>query len=192
MVDGSKTAVNFSNFCTDQTIPFVWSVFYNVVKVGLFDYATIPDGSSLRFNGKFTMHYLIIEDDKAIRDILAEVFDLLETEGVFTFLKDGNEAWAWLDTVEQGKVENLPDIAFVDIRMPGPQGHEIAERVRKMPKLSNIGIILMTAYELTEEEYKEVMERSQADRYISKPLPGVKGLNQMVKEIMTMRHSLID
>ena len=138
------------------------------------------------------MHYLIIEDDKNICDILKEVFDLLEADGVFTFLNDGNEAWEWLDQVESSAVTDLPNIAFVDIRMPGPQGHEIAERIRRIKPLSNIGIILMTAYELSSEEYQDVMQRSQADRYISKPLPGVKGLNQMVKEIMAMRHSMID
>ncbi len=138
------------------------------------------------------MHYLIIEDDKNICDILKEVFDLLEADGVFTFLNDGNEAWEWLDQVESEAVTDLPNIAFVDIRMPGPQGHEIAERMRGIKPLSNIGIILMTAYELSSEEYQDVMQRSQADRYISKPLPGVKGLNQMVKEIMAMRHSMID
>jgi len=136
------------------------------------------------------MHYLIIEDDAAIRNILKEVFDLLETDGKFTFFRDGNEAWSWLDRVATGEITELPEIAFVDIRMPGPQGYEIAERMRKMPPLSNIGIILMTAYELSAEEYQDIMQRSQADRYISKPLPGVKGLNQMVEEIMAMRHSI--
>lgn len=137
------------------------------------------------------MHYLIIEDDKAIRDILKEIFELLETDGVFTFFENGNDAWSWLDEVQAGSVPALPDIAFVDIRMPGPQGPEIAARMRTLPALGNIGIVLMTAYDLSEEEYEEFMTESQADRYITKPLPGVKGLNQMVEEIMAVRRSKV-
>lgn len=135
------------------------------------------------------MHYLIVEDDIAIRNILKDVFEILETNGVFTFFENGHQAWEWLTKIEAGEISDSPDIAFLDIRMPGPQGYEIAERIRKIPSVSNMGIILMTAYELAEEEYKEIMQRSQADRYITKPLPGVKGLNRMVEEIMTLRRS---
>ena len=135
------------------------------------------------------MHYLIVEDDQAIRHILKEVFELLESDGKFTFCKDGNEAFAWLDKVDGKEIQDFPDIAFIDIRMPGPQGYEVAERIRKTPPIANIGIVLMTAYELEEKKFNEIMTRSKADRYIPKPLPGVKGLNQMVEEIMALKRS---
>lgn len=138
------------------------------------------------------MHYLIVEDDVAIRNILKDVFEILETNGVFTFFENGHQAWDWLNEVEANTITSLPEIAFLDIRMPGPQGYEIAERIRKIPSVSNMGIILMTAYELSEAEYKDIMSRSQADRYITKPLPGVKGLNRMVDEIMSLRRSSVE
>lgn len=136
------------------------------------------------------MHYLIVEDDLDICLILKEILQLLHPQSTVTSFFNGNQAWQWLDKVESGEIKELPNIAFLDIRMPGPQGHEIAERIRKLKEIKNVGIIMMTAYDLSEEEYKEVMDRSQADRYISKPLPGVKGLNQMVDEIMVLRQSL--
>src|SRR5690606_36303357 len=123
------------------------------------------------------MHYLNVEDDKSIRDILRDIFEMLEPDGTFTFFRSGHEASDWLDkvdTITDSKL--LPDIAFLDIRLPGPQGHEIAERIRKTEPLQGMAIIMMTAYELSSDEYDEVMDRSQADRYITKPLPGVKGL----------------
>jgi CheY-like chemotaxis protein len=133
------------------------------------------------------MHYLIVEDDLVIATILKEVLQLLESNVQFTFFTNGTDAWDWVDKVEANKVQTIPDVAFLDIRMPGPQGHEVAERIRQTALIKNMGIILMTAYELSAEEYEEVMQRSQADRYISKPLPGVKGLNQMIEEIMSVR-----
>lgn len=136
------------------------------------------------------MNYLIIEDDPKIRDIIKDILDILEPDASVIVLKDGNEASTWLDKVEINEAPVIPNIAFIDIRMPGPQGHELAERMRKMGRLQNIGIVLMTAYELDEKEYNEVMQRSQADRYIPKPLPGVKGLNQVIEEIMAMRQSI--
>ena len=139
------------------------------------------------------MHYLIVEDDKSIRDILRDIFEILEPDGAFTFFKSGHEASDWLDTLdEKTDPKMLPNIAFLDIRLPGPQGHEIAERIRTTTVLKEMGIILMTAYELSSEEYDEVMSRSQADRYITKPLPGVRGLNTMVEEIMTLRQKPIE
>jgi len=135
------------------------------------------------------MHYLIVEDDESIRMILKDIFELLEADGQFTFCKDGNMAWDWLSRVEKGEVSDLPDIGFLDIRMPGPQGYEIAERIRQIESIQNMGIVLMTAYDLSAAEYDDVMRRSQADRYITKPLPGAKGLSRMVEEIMSLRHA---
>src|SRR5688500_3884926 len=113
------------------------------------------------------MHYVIIEDDAGIRQVLQDVLQRLETNASFTVLGDGHQAWKWLDQVADGQVEVLPDIAFVDLKMPGPQGYEVAERMRALDTLSNIGIVLMSAADFTPEEYDEVMERSQADRYIA-------------------------
>ena len=129
------------------------------------------------------MTWLIVEDDPSIRDIV-EVMCQIWGFNVIS-LSDGFKASEWL--ASKTLPEPLPDVGLLDIRMPGPDGHEIAAMIRKHPQLSNIGIILMTAYELKGEEERKVMEHSRADLLRYKPLPRMDKLLELVKNVVEKR-----
>src|SRR5687768_17174317 len=93
--------------------------------------------------------WLVVEDDPIIRSILRALMTLWDIEPLV--FMDGFEAMNWLDQVERGEAAPpLPDIALLDIRMPGPLGHEIAQRMRAIPTTGSIPIIIMTAYHLSD------------------------------------------
>jgi CheY-like chemotaxis protein len=114
--------------------------------------------------------WLLVEDDPDIRNVVAVMMQLWGERALA--LADGNAAWAWLDSVEKGTLKDeLPDLALMDIRMPGHTGDQIAARIRQTEKLKNIPIILMTAFTLTDSEVQAMMARAGIDHLIKKPLP---------------------
>ncbi len=129
-----------------------------------------------------SMIWLVVEDDASFRDIVTTMCELW---GVGTIVfSDGQQAATWLDGPAK-ESDKLPDLALLDIRMPGLQGHEVAARIRRHPRLANMGIILMTAYELPGEEQERVMAASGADLLMFKPLP-------MMEELMKIGRGIID
>jgi CheY-like chemotaxis protein len=96
---------------------------------------------------------------------------------------DGHNAMAWLDKVETRQTDApLPELALLDIRMPGPQGHEIAERLRKVPATSKMAIVMMTAYRLDPEERNAVLRMAKPQAMLSKPLLNLTDLKQALEE----------
>src|SRR5262249_28324659 len=88
---------------------------------------------------------------------------------------DGTAAWNWLDSGANGTFKGeLPDLALMDIRMPGYTGDKVAARIRQTPAIKDIPIILMTAFSLTDAEIKEMMEQTGIDHLINKPLPDME------------------
>lgn len=127
--------------------------------------------------------WMVVEDDHAIRDVIVTICELWE-HNIVTF-KDGFEAMAYLENEEL--TPPLPDIALIDIRMPGPWGHEISARLREHPQLKDIGIVLMTAYALPGADEHTYLEASGADQLIYKPLPPMDELREKVEEIIKKR-----
>src|SRR5260221_5240911 len=114
--------------------------------------------------------WLLVEDDNDIRNVVAVMMSVWG-EKPLPF-PDGTAAWAWLDTVANGTFTGeLPDLALMDIRMPGYTGDKVAARIRQLPALKDIPIILMTAFSLTDSEIKDMMDQSGIDHLINKPLP---------------------
>jgi CheY-like chemotaxis protein len=73
--------------------------------------------------------WLVVEDEDDIRNIVKVMFQVWGHTPLE--LRDGHEAWHWLDAVEAGTYSGeLPELALMDIRMPGHKGHEIARRIR--------------------------------------------------------------
>ncbi len=101
---------------------------------------------------------LLVDDDRDLADLLktklmAEGHDVVTTqtgEGAFELAK-----------------QVKPDIALLDIMLPGVTGYQICRRIRKDPELYPIGVIMLTA--LGEEpEVIHGLEQG-ADDYIVKP-----------------------
>lgn len=123
--------------------------------------------------------WMIVEDDPIIRSILTALMTLWGMDSLV--FKDGHEAFHWLDQIERGESMRLPDIALMDIRVPGPQGPEIGKRMRGIFATRNIPIVIMSAYQLSREDRDEIMKLARPDHIISKPLPAPDDMRTMLE-----------
>lgn len=83
-------------------------------------------------------HILVIDDDKEIRESLA---DVLSDEGYTVVLaENGQEGLDFLTTTD-----HLPSLVFLDLMMPVLDGQEFRKRQMRNPDLSNIPTILFSA-----------------------------------------------
>jgi DNA-binding response OmpR family regulator len=103
---------------------------------------------------------VILADEPEIR---TQVLDLLQRIGVYPILvKDGAAALTLLD--EEGLA---PSLIILDLAVSGVDGFEILERVRKMPWMDGVPVLI-----LTDKADPEAIRRgldSGADAYVTKP-----------------------
>ncbi len=82
-------------------------------------------------------HILIVEDDRDVADVLAEV---LELEGYHTArFGNGREA---LDYLRRG---NRPDLILLDLMMPVMDGFEFRREQEQTPELAAIPVVALSA-----------------------------------------------
>ncbi len=113
---------------------------------------------------------LIVEDDEFIFSLL-EV--MLKNTGVDVIHADnGEEALALLD------IRHF-DLVLLDVRLPGQNGFEIFEKIRKFKK--NIPVVAQTANCIPEEK-KKFLAAGFAD-YLEKPIDAATITQLMVKLI---------
>jgi len=104
---------------------------------------------------------LIVDDEPHIRLLLEQTLEEFEDEGVEILTADnGIDA---LKIIE----EERPNIVYLDVMMPGMNGYDVCEKVKKEKGLNDIYIILLTAkgQEFDKKKGAEV----GADLYITKP-----------------------
>lgn len=98
---------------------------------------------------------LIVEDEKKLRDLIA---DYLDAEGIgWREAANGDDAVALFRAVQ-------PDLVILDILMPGLDGYDVCEEIRK---LSDVPVLFLTAK--SEEEDKLLGYDLGADDYMTKP-----------------------
>lgn len=133
--------------------------------------------------------WMVVEDEPDIYEVLLAMFEMWGIEGV-AFV-DGEEAVAWIDDVNNGRFQGeLPELALLDIRLPGNiSGPMVAERLRQSTSLKQVAIILSTAYRLSPEEEKQVMEQAGADKLMYKPLPKFNELQKILEQVITERRT---
>ena len=105
-----------------------------------------------------TKRILVVEDQEDNRRILRDMlrkagFDVLEAT-----------------TGEQGVLlakTHMPDLILMDIQMPVLDGYEATRRIKSIPELKDIPIIVVTSYALSGEDAKA--RSAGATAYVSKP-----------------------
>jgi signal transduction histidine kinase/ActR/RegA family two-component response regulator len=102
---------------------------------------------------------LIVEDNTDAREALREA---LEMAGHKIF-----EAGSGASGVESA-LANRPDVALIDIGLPGFDGYEVARRIRSASEAQGMRLIALTGYGSPEDRQKA--EKAGFDTHLVKPL----------------------
>lgn len=129
--------------------------------------------------------WLVAEDETDIRNLVQMLFMTWGHQPLA--FESGMKAWDWLDALEAGSYSGpLPELALLDIRMPGKRGDEVARRIRATPALDHMPVVLMTAYALNDEQEAEMLAHG-ADLIIHKPLPEFDRLHAVLQDVVYSR-----
>lgn len=102
---------------------------------------------------------VIIDDEPDIRDILS--YNLIKEGFKVHQAENGKEGIELCKSIK-------PDLVILDVMMPGMDGVEVCENLRKTPGLENVLICFLTA---RNEDYSQIAGLDAgADDYISKPI----------------------
>lgn len=101
---------------------------------------------------------LVVDDEPPIVDLVR--FTLEDEHVRVVEARDGLEA---LDVARAA----LPDLIFLDVRMPRLNGFEVCRRLRQEPRLAQTTIVILTA--ATQEQDLARGRAAGADLYLTKP-----------------------
>ena len=117
---------------------------------------------------------MLVEDNaifrESLRDSLRLQFPLME----IIEAANGPEALERIDSLS-------PNLIFMDIRLPGQNGLELTEKIKKLHP--EIVVIILTNYDLP--EYREAAARFKADHFLSKDSMTHQEVNVIVKSILS-------
>ena len=135
-------------------------------------------------------YWLLVEDEADIRNVVKVMFQVWGHTAVD--FSNGNDAFDYLDKVDSDDVDKskLPELALMDIRMPGPNGNEIANRIRQSSVLGHIPIILMTAFQLSEAQQNKFKDDDGVDHIVFKPLPDFDKFHGVLNSVIAKRKEL--
>ncbi|HKI55736.1 MAG TPA: response regulator [Trueperaceae bacterium] len=105
---------------------------------------------------------ILVADDAEGHRMLLEM--LLSADGhVVHTVADGREALEYLKT-------ETPDLAILDVAMPGISGIDVCHRMKRVARLKGVPVVILTA--LTDGRTQEMARMARADAVITKPLEG--------------------
>jgi CheY-like chemotaxis protein len=112
---------------------------------------------------------LVCDDDASLRELVRAV---LGTGYRFLEAADGTEALA-------AARELSPDLIVLDVMLPGLSGIEVLEEIRGDEQLSDLPVVVITAWSHAEIE----AQVAGADRFVSKPFDPDE-LSNVVEELL--------
>lgn len=123
---------------------------------------------------------LIVEDLKHVREMLEITLGFRGYEVVTA--TNGEEALKVLLTVK-------PRLVITDILMPNMDGFSLVHQIRRMPNLSEVPIIFLSATYTKAEDY-DFAEKLGADKFLKKPY-NVDDLLAAVDTALSTMHSAV-
>lgn len=124
---------------------------------------------------------LIVEDSAFFRRLLKETLLSRFPEMDILEAYDGNEA---LQKIEI----SLPDIIFMDIKLPGENGLEVTRKIKS--RHPNIPVIILTSYDLP--EYREAANQCKVSHFLSKGTATKEDIFSLVESLFPNRNIDLD
>jgi len=114
---------------------------------------------------------VVADDEKALRMLIAGTLEI----GDYEILETDNGTDA-LELV----IKERPDLAILDVMMPGMTGYEVCKRIKSNPDTVGTKVLILTAK--GQQSDKEASWEAKADYYLAKPFSPMDLLS-MVDEI---------
>ncbi len=116
---------------------------------------------------------ILVADDAEGQRLVLEM--LLSVDGYEVVkVEDGREALEYLK-------DNTPDLAILDVKMPNLGGLEVCHRMKRIPRLKDVPVLVLTA--MRDEETLTHARMAHADAVIFKPLEG-KDFREAVRSML--------
>lgn len=116
---------------------------------------------------------IIVEDNEDFRHVM---MDILQAEFPSMKVSEASSAEQALE-----RVEKLPPcLMFVDIKLPGMSGFELAKRLR--PRFRDLIIVVLTSYDIP--EYRQAAEQHHVDHFLLKGSSTRSEIVDLVKSIL--------
>jgi signal transduction histidine kinase/ActR/RegA family two-component response regulator len=129
-----------------------------------------PTGTFTLVKPAAGLHVLVIEDNEDGRESLRELLEIWGHQ--VSVAGSGPEGVEMAFSIR-------PEVALIDIGLPGMDGHEVARRIRSLLGAGEISLIAMTGYGQPEDRRRAL--QAGFDRYLVKPVdPAV--LSQLLSE----------
>jgi len=130
-------------------------------------------GQSPSGSGPGALRIVVVEDNDDIRSTVVELIRKL-----------GHDVWiasdgpSGIDIIERAR----PDIALVDIGLPGLDGYELARRISACPALEATRLVAMTGYGQPEDRRRAIEAGFQA--HLVKPV-SLEDFRQLTRDFVT-------
>lgn len=110
---------------------------------------------------------LLVEDNPGDVRLIREAFEGVDHETVFHPITNGDEAVDWLTEPVTHESASVPDMALLDLNLPGRDGDEVLKAIRAHSQLETLPVIMLTSSSAREDV--ERCYTASANAYLTKP-----------------------
>jgi len=135
----------------------------------------VPGGAKARF--------LLVEDNPQDARLLVEAFRETEAHPDVIHCTNAEKAWKALQEALKAPTTHLPHLLLLDLNLPGTSGHELLERMRAVPLLERLPVIILSS-----SQHQADVQRArgnQATAYMAKPLT-MDGYVALAQDLVTL------
>ena len=125
-----------------------------------------------------SLSVLLVDDDS---DYLWLLWDAMKMTGISCRFRETQRAHDALTILRKSK-EELPDVILLDIEMPGMNGIEFLEEVKKEPSLRDITTIIVSGIKMQEEDCDELLQKGAAG--VIHKTPDIFEMTQKLREVI--------
>ena len=111
---------------------------------------------------------LMVEDSAGDAELLLDFLEQSKVKNRIHWVKDGEEAMAFLHREGKYADKPAPDLILLDLNLPRKDGREVLSEVKADPKLAHIPVVILTSSKSEADIVRSY--RLQANCYITKPV----------------------
>jgi two-component system, chemotaxis family, response regulator Rcp1 len=114
------------------------------------------------------VNILLVEDNEGDIILTTEAFKDMKLENTISIVRDGEEALRFLKKKEEHAAAITPQLILMDINLPGIDGKELLEIIKKDEDLKEIPVVMLTSSS-ADADISECYDK-HVNWYITKPI----------------------